>query len=106
MLASVTPVLAAGVIWAITKSPYVLAFAALGPVIAIAGYLDGLRTRRRDARRAEGAHNELNGKDVDQIRSYAGSITKNERFNRPNVRWEFWLVGHTDHDHVVDNVSR
>ncbi|NQX11434.1 hypothetical protein HQQ80_07345 [Microbacteriaceae bacterium VKM Ac-2855] len=58
LLASVTPVLAAGVIWAITKSPYVLAFAALGPVIAIAGYLDGLRTRRRDARRAEGAYNE------------------------------------------------
>lgn len=51
LLAAIAPVLASGLIWALTRSPYVLAFAALGPVIAVAGYVDGLRVRRRDDRR-------------------------------------------------------
>ncbi len=35
----------------------------------------------------------LNPSDVDQLRSYASAITNDERFARPNVAWEFWLVG-------------
>jgi hypothetical protein len=31
--------------------------------------------------------------DVDQLRSYASAITNDERFARPNVTWDFWLVG-------------
>lgn len=53
ILAAVAPVLASGLIWLLTRSPYVLAFAALGPVVAVAGYLDGLRVRRRDDRTAQ-----------------------------------------------------
>jgi hypothetical protein len=31
--------------------------------------------------------------DVDQLRSYASAIVNDERFARPNVTWDFWLVG-------------
>lgn len=37
----------------------------------------------------------LTGEDVGQIRSYAGAISRNERFQQPNVHWDFWLVGNT-----------
>lgn len=55
LIASAAPVLAAGAIWAITQSPFVLLFAALGPIVALAGLLDGRRhnavTLRRDSAR-------------------------------------------------------
>lgn len=48
VLASLAPVVASVVIWSITRSPFVLAFAALGPIIAVAGAMDGRwATRRR-----------------------------------------------------------
>ncbi|WP_430593400.1 FtsK/SpoIIIE domain-containing protein [Humidisolicoccus flavus] len=47
LLASVAPVFGALALWAITSSPTVLIFAALGPVIAIAGLGDGAISRRR-----------------------------------------------------------
>lgn len=31
--------------------------------------------------------------DLNQISSYASAIVNDERFNRPNVTWDFWLVG-------------
>lgn len=49
LIASAAPVVAAVVIWALTQSPFVLIFAALGPVVAVASMLDG---RRQNARRA------------------------------------------------------
>ncbi|WP_167132367.1 FtsK/SpoIIIE domain-containing protein [Paramicrobacterium chengjingii] len=63
LMASIAPVIAAVAIWAITRSPYVLMFAILGPVIAIAGMMDsrisGSRTRRRQARAYDEAIEEL-----------------------------------------------
>lgn len=50
VLAMVAPVLVAGVLWAVTSSVYMLLFAFLGPVVAVAGWLDGRRTARRDTR--------------------------------------------------------
>jgi S-DNA-T family DNA segregation ATPase FtsK/SpoIIIE len=48
ILAVVTPVVMAGVIWAVTGSVFGLLFAGLSPIIAVAGVLDGRRgTRRR-----------------------------------------------------------
>lgn len=38
-------------------------------------------------------NHKLNDDDVAQIRSYASAITNDERFDQPNVSWEFWLVG-------------
>jgi S-DNA-T family DNA segregation ATPase FtsK/SpoIIIE len=56
LIASVAPLAAAGVIWLITGSAFVLLFAILGPVIAVASMLDGRRTNKRARRRAVAAH--------------------------------------------------
>ena len=53
LLAVLAPLAGAVLIGAITGSPFVLVFAALSPVIAVASMLDGRRTARRRAR--EGA---------------------------------------------------
>jgi DNA segregation ATPase FtsK/SpoIIIE, S-DNA-T family len=50
LIASVAPLVASVVIWAITGSAFVLLFAALGPVIVVATLLDGRRTGRRKRR--------------------------------------------------------
>ncbi|SMH34857.1 DNA segregation ATPase FtsK/SpoIIIE, S-DNA-T family [Rathayibacter oskolensis] len=49
-IAALAPVLSAVVLYALTSSPYTLALAALGPVVAVASYLDAARVRRRSAR--------------------------------------------------------
>jgi len=56
LLSSLAPVLGAGVLWAVTGSTAMLWFALLGPVLALAGVLDGRRGSRRAARRARAAH--------------------------------------------------
>src|SRR5690554_5862364 len=50
VVASIAPVVAAVVIWAITRSPFVLVFAALGPVIAVASVVDNRWSGRRRLR--------------------------------------------------------
>ena len=53
IVASLAPVVGALAIWAMTQSPFTLAFAALGPIIAVASYVDSrMQSRRR--RRREG----------------------------------------------------
>ncbi|MGX5697027.1 FtsK/SpoIIIE domain-containing protein [Agromyces soli] len=52
LLATLAPVLAAGLMFAVTHSPLSLMFAAIGPLVGIASLLDGLRGARRDRRRA------------------------------------------------------
>ena len=51
VLASVAPVVASVVIWAVTSSPFALVFALLGPVIAVASIGDSRIQARRQARR-------------------------------------------------------
>ena len=51
-LAALAPVVIAVVLWAVTSSPYVLMFAFLGPVLAVASTLDGRRVARRTRREA------------------------------------------------------
>lgn len=51
LLAAVVPVVAGIVLWLITGSLFALCFAALGPLMLIASYADGLRARRRERRR-------------------------------------------------------
>ncbi|MFC6357372.1 FtsK/SpoIIIE domain-containing protein [Luethyella okanaganae] len=55
LVASIAPVVAAAAIWAVTRSPFALVFAALGPIVAIASLLDSrrhaVRRRRREAAR-------------------------------------------------------
>ncbi|MFD1712854.1 FtsK/SpoIIIE domain-containing protein [Amnibacterium flavum] len=54
-MGAIAPVLAAGVLFAITRSPLSLAFAALGPVMAVAALVDGRVSGRRAARLAAAA---------------------------------------------------
>ena len=49
-IAALAPVLSSLVLYVLTSSPYTLALAALGPVVAVAAFLDGARVRRRTAR--------------------------------------------------------
>lgn len=51
LVASLAPVVGALVIWAITRSSFTLAFAALGPVIALASFADAKVQARRRWRR-------------------------------------------------------
>ncbi|WP_292864889.1 FtsK/SpoIIIE domain-containing protein [Microbacterium sp.] len=50
--AALVPVVGAVVLWQVTGSMFALWFAALGPLMALAGFADGLRTARRARRRA------------------------------------------------------
>lgn len=53
VLGVIAPLLAALLIWAVTRSPFALVFAALSPIVAIASVLDSrLQGRRRRARAA------------------------------------------------------
>ncbi|MDQ1215539.1 FtsK/SpoIIIE domain-containing protein [Microbacterium arborescens] len=50
--ALMVPVAGAVVLWQLTGSPTVLWFAALGPLVAVASVLDGVRVARRERRRS------------------------------------------------------
>ena len=50
--AAIVPVVGAVVLWQLTGSPTALWFAALGPLMAVASFADGLRSMRRAKRRA------------------------------------------------------
>ncbi|MBG0718866.1 cell division protein FtsK, partial [Microbacterium sp. 2C] len=50
--AAIVPVVGAVVLWQLTGSPTALWFAALGPLMAVASFADGLRSVRRAKRRA------------------------------------------------------
>ncbi|MCM6761111.1 FtsK/SpoIIIE domain-containing protein [Rathayibacter sp. ZW T2_19] len=66
-VAALAPVLSAVVLYAVTRSPMMLAFAALGPVVVIASSLDAGRVRRRTVRReAERYDQELRAYDAAQ----------------------------------------
>jgi len=53
LLATLAPVAGSLALWAITGSVFALAFAALGPLVAVASVLDARRTMRRGHRDAE-----------------------------------------------------
>uniref|UniRef100_UPI00345B89E3 FtsK/SpoIIIE domain-containing protein n=1 Tax=Clavibacter michiganensis TaxID=28447 RepID=UPI00345B89E3 len=53
VLGVAAPLVVSVAVWAVTRSPYALLFAALGPVVAVAGVADQRISGRRSARRAE-----------------------------------------------------
>ncbi len=55
VIASIAPLVASGLIWAVTGSPFAMIFGALGPVIAVATMADGRRQNRRTTRRDSAA---------------------------------------------------
>lgn len=52
LLASAAPIVGSLAMWAITRSPYALLFALLGPLVAIGGLLDSRRRQRKSTRAA------------------------------------------------------
>lgn len=56
LIASLAPVVVAGALWAITRSPYALLFAVIGPCVAVASVLDRSRSDRRRRRRSAAEH--------------------------------------------------
>ncbi|QTX05135.1 FtsK/SpoIIIE domain-containing protein [Agromyces archimandritae] len=50
VLGTLMPMVAAVVLWVVTSSPFALVFAALGPLVALAGVLDGRRGAKRARR--------------------------------------------------------
>lgn len=53
LAAAVLPVVGAVVLWVVTRSPYALWFAALGPLMVVAAQLDARRARRRHRREGD-----------------------------------------------------
>ncbi|UNK69602.1 FtsK/SpoIIIE domain-containing protein [Microbacterium sp. H1-D42] len=53
LLAAIVPVIAGVVLWLVTGSLFALCFAALGPLMLIASFFDGLRSRGKEHRRAK-----------------------------------------------------
>ncbi|CAQ02290.1 FtsK/SpoIIIE domain-containing protein [Clavibacter sepedonicus] len=53
VLGVAAPLVVSVAVWAVTRSPYALLFAALGPVVAVAGVADQRISGRRSARRVE-----------------------------------------------------
>lgn len=53
VLGVAAPLVVSVAVWAVTRSPYALLFAALGPVVAVAGVADQRISGRRSARRLE-----------------------------------------------------
>ncbi|WP_295012432.1 FtsK/SpoIIIE domain-containing protein [uncultured Microbacterium sp.] len=51
LLAAVVPIVTGVVLFAVTRSPLSLCFAAVGPVMILGAFVDGVRRRRRAARR-------------------------------------------------------
>lgn len=56
VVTAIVPVVGALVLWRVTGSAHALWFAALGPLVAVASFVDGLRTTRRVRRRARREH--------------------------------------------------
>jgi len=64
----ITPVVMAGALWLMTRSPYSLAFAALGPIGAVVSLLEGRRGGGRERRAARAEH-------ADELERLRGVIT-------------------------------
>ncbi|MFB9832667.1 ATP-binding protein [Actinoallomurus acaciae] len=44
-------------------------------------------------------------KELQQIEDYAFAVGKDERFNQPNVHWEFWIIGNKLDDYVTEEAT-
>ncbi|MDL5353017.1 FtsK/SpoIIIE domain-containing protein [Microbacterium sp. zg-YB36] len=67
VVSALLPVAAAVGLWAVTGSVFSLWFAALGPLLAGGAALDGLRSARRDRRRARQRHERARAETIDAL---------------------------------------
>ncbi len=98
LVATAAPVVVSLGIWAVTGSPYALLFAALGPVVALGGLLDGRRQRRRTVRRQtermiaalQGSHDrviEMQERERTRLRRLAPPIDEAVEKSRVASNW-------------------
>ncbi|MDR2323494.1 MAG: hypothetical protein LBE60_17840, partial [Microbacterium sp.] len=78
LLAAVVPVVSGVVLFAATGSPLSLCFAALGPVMILGSFLDGVRQRRRASRRARADEE----RDWAQVERVVADLEADERGRR------------------------
>ncbi|MFS4506825.1 FtsK/SpoIIIE domain-containing protein [Clavibacter sp. Sh2141] len=86
VLGVAAPLVVSAAVWAVTRSPYALLFAALGPVVAVAGVADqrisGRRSARRTAREARDAAARLH----DEVRARVAAVRAVLRSRAPSAR--------------------
>ncbi|QIS42547.1 cell division protein FtsK [Clavibacter capsici] len=86
VLGVAAPLVVSVAVWAVTRSPYALLFAALGPVVAVAGVADqrisGRRSARRAAREARAAAERLH----DEVRARVAAAGAALRSRAPSAR--------------------
>ncbi|MET0932804.1 MAG: FtsK/SpoIIIE domain-containing protein [Mycetocola sp.] len=78
VVASLAPVVASVVIWALTRSPFVLVFAMLGPIIAVASVADNRWSSRRRLRSETAAYRA----ELDRLRTQVDERHAEERRRR------------------------
>lgn len=79
LLTAIVPVVGAVVLWRLTGSVFALWFAALGPLLAVASLLDGLRGARRSRRAA--------ARDVAKALDRAGVALSHRHDRERRARW-------------------
>jgi S-DNA-T family DNA segregation ATPase FtsK/SpoIIIE len=79
IVASLAPVVASVVIWALTRSPFVLIFALLGPVIAVASVVDNRWSARRRLRSDTAAYRAELERLRDQVDERHGAERRRRR---------------------------
>ncbi|MET1016871.1 MAG: FtsK/SpoIIIE domain-containing protein [Leifsonia flava] len=90
LLASIAPVVVALALWGITRSPFALLFAVLGPVIALASLADALRSGRRSSRRAMAEHSAALGELTEQIARRQRNIRRSAWQRHPSASDAFF----------------
>jgi S-DNA-T family DNA segregation ATPase FtsK/SpoIIIE len=87
-VATVAPVVAAAVLFAVTSSPFMLLMAALGPVIAVATFADGRRQLRRSRRESTARfHAELSAAGDLARAAYAAELGRRRTFATLEPAW-------------------
>lgn len=78
--ASLAPVVVSLALWAITQSVFALVFAALGPVVAVAGVLDGRRQARKRRRMDAATHRS-------ELEAFRSAVDARHDLERDAARW-------------------
>ncbi|MFT2753768.1 FtsK/SpoIIIE domain-containing protein [Clavibacter sp. Sh2088] len=86
VLGVAAPLVVSVAVWAVTRSPYALLFAALGPVVAVAGVADQRISGRRSARRAAREAREATARLHDEVRARIAAAGAALRSRAPSAR--------------------
>ncbi|OUE19381.1 ESX-1 secretion system protein EccCa1 [Clavibacter michiganensis] len=86
VLGVAAPLVVSVAVWAVTRSPYALLFAALGPVVAVAGVADQRISGRRSARRAERESRAAVARLHDEVRARVAAVRVALRSRAPSAR--------------------